>query len=54
MDDFEDIMDNIFYGHKVNEDAFRDAFRDALRKILSNIAKVRKTPTKQREFENWR
>jgi len=50
VDDFEDIIDNIFYGHKVNE----DAFRDALRKIFSNIAKVIKTPMKQREFENWR
>ncbi len=47
--DFEDIIDNIFFGQKVNE----DAFRKNLNKILSHIAEIRKTPIELRGFENW-
>jgi hypothetical protein len=49
VDDFEDIIDDIFFGQKVNE----NAFRKTLKKILSNIAEIRKTPMEQREFEDW-
>jgi len=47
VDDFEDIIDDIFFGQKVNE----SAFRKTLNKVLSNIAEIRKTPKEQREFE---
>ena len=49
MNDFEDIIDGIFFGQKVNE----NAFRKTLNIILSNIAEIRKTPMEQREFEDW-
>ena len=49
MNDFEDIIDGIFFGKKVNE----NAFRKTLNIILSNIAEIRKTPMEQREFEDW-
>ncbi len=49
VDDFEDIIDDIFFGQKVNE----NAFRKTLKKILSNIAEIRKTPMERREFEDW-
>ena len=49
VDDFEDIIDDIFFGQKVNE----NAFRKTLKKILSNIAEIRKTPKEQRKYENW-
>ena len=49
MNDFEDIIDGIFFGQKVNE----NAFRKTLNITLSNIAEIRKTPMKQREFEDW-
>jgi hypothetical protein len=47
VDDFEDIIDDIFFGQKVNE----NAFRKTLNKVLFNIAEIRKTPKEQREFE---
>ncbi len=46
---FKNIIYNIFFGQKVNE----NAFRKTLNKILSNIAEIRKTPIEQREFEDW-
>jgi hypothetical protein len=49
VDDFGDIIDDIFYGEYVNE----KAFRVTLNKILSNIADIRKTPMEEREYENW-
>jgi hypothetical protein len=49
VDDFEDIIDDIFFGQKVNE----NAFRKTLNKILSNIVEIRKTPMEEREFEDW-
>ncbi|AKP49972.1 hypothetical protein [Cyclobacterium amurskyense] len=49
MNDFEDIIDGIFFGQKVNE----NAFRKTLNITLSNIAEIRKTPMEQREFEDW-
>jgi hypothetical protein len=49
VNDFEDIIDGIFFGQKVNE----NAFRKTLNIILSNIAEIRKTPMEQREFEDW-
>lgn len=49
VDDFEDIIDDIFYGEPVNE---KD-FRKTLNKLLSNINEIRKTPIKDREFEDW-
>ena len=49
VNDFEDIIDGIFYGQKVNE----NAFRKTLNIILFNIAETRKTPMKQREYEDW-
>jgi hypothetical protein len=48
-DDFENLVYNIFFGQKVNE----DAFRNTLAKILCNISEIRKTPMEQREFEDW-
>lgn len=47
--DFEDIIDNIFFGQKVNE----NTFRKTLKKILSSITEIRKTPMEQRVFEDW-
>jgi len=49
IDDFEDIIDDIFYGESVNE----KEFKKTLNKILSNIAEIRITPMEQREFEDW-
>lgn len=47
--DFEDIVDDIFFGQKANE----DGFRNNLEKILSNITNIRKTPIEKRKFEDW-
>ena len=47
--DFEEIIDDIFFGQKVNE----ETFKKTLNKILSNIAEIRKTPIDKREFEDW-
>lgn len=49
VDDFEEILDDIFYGEPVDE----EEFRDTLNKLLSNIAEIRKTPMKDREYEDW-
>ncbi len=49
IDDFEDIIDDIFYGESVNE----KELKKTLNKILSNIAEIRITPMEQREFEDW-
>lgn len=49
IDDFEDIIDGIFYGESVNE----KTFIKILKKILTNIADIRKIPMEQREFEDW-
>ncbi len=49
VDNFENIIHDIFFGESVNE----KAFRKVLNKILSNITEIRKTPMEQREFEDW-
>jgi hypothetical protein len=49
VNDFDDIIDNIFYGQPVNE----KVFRKTLSKLLTNIAEIRKTPIEQRQFEDW-
>lgn len=48
-DDFEDLIEDFFYGESINE----KAFRKTLNKILSNITEIRKTPIEHREFEDW-
>lgn len=48
-DDLFYEMDYIFFGETVNE----KTFKKTLRKILSNIAEIRKTPMKDREYEDW-
>lgn len=48
-DDMLYLIEDIFFGETVNE----KVFKKTLNKILSNITEVRKTPMKQREFENW-
>ena len=48
-DDFEVLMDDIFFGESVDE----VEFRKTLNTLLSNIATIRKTPMKDREFEDW-
>ncbi len=47
--DIFSLIDDIFFGQEVNE----DAFRITLHKIQYNIAEIRKTPMKEREFEDW-
>lgn len=49
VDDFEKIIDDIFYGEPVEE----KEFRDTLNKILAKIAGIRKIPMKKREYEVW-
>lgn len=49
VQNFNDIIDDIFFGAKIN----KVAFRNTLNKILSNISEIRKTPMEQREFEDW-
>ena len=49
IDEFEDIIDDVFFGEFVNE----KKFRKTLIKLLTNIAEIRKIPMKQREFEDW-
>jgi len=41
------VAADIFYGEDIN----LDAFRTILKKLLSNIAKIRKTPMKERTYE---
>lgn len=47
--DFEDIIDNVFYG----DDVDCDEFKVTLNKLLTNITEIRKTPMDKREYENW-
>jgi hypothetical protein len=49
VDYFEEIIEDVFYSEPVDE----KEFRDTLNKILSNITDIRKTPMKDREYENW-
>lgn len=49
IDDFQNLIDDIFFGEPVN----KKGFRRTLDKILSNISEIRKTPIGQREFEDW-
>ncbi|TVZ27848.1 hypothetical protein JM83_2913 [Gillisia sp. Hel_I_86] len=49
LDDFEKIIDDIFYGESVIE----KEFRKTLDKILSNIDEIRKTPMEQRDYDDW-
>lgn len=48
-DDFEEILEDIFWGEPVDE----VEFKAALIKIITNIAEIRKTPMKEREYEDW-
>jgi hypothetical protein len=43
------IIDDIFFGEPVDY----DDFKITLKKILSNITEIRKTPMKEREYEDW-
>ena len=47
--DFDDIIDDVFYG----EDVDCDEFKVTLNKLLTNITEIRKTPLDKREYENW-
>jgi hypothetical protein len=47
--DFDDIIDDVFYG----EDVDCDEFKVTLTKLLTNITEIRKTPLDKREYENW-
>lgn len=49
VDDFEEMIDDIFYGEPVDE----EEFRNTLNKILSNITEIRKTPMGKREYQDW-
>ncbi|OYU84974.1 MAG: hypothetical protein CFE24_04055 [Flavobacterium sp. BFFFF2] len=49
MDQFEEIIDDIFFGESVSQ----EEFINTLNKISSNIAEVRITPMEQREYEDW-
>lgn len=49
VDDFEQMIDDVFYGEPVDE----EEFKNTLNKLLSNIAEIRKTPMKDREYEDW-
>ncbi|MFN3755457.1 MAG: hypothetical protein ACK4RM_00735 [Flavobacterium sp.] len=48
-DDFEEIIDEIFWGEPVDE----VEFKNTLFKILANIQEIRKTPMNEREYEKW-
>ncbi len=48
-EDFDVIVDDIFFGEFVDF----NAFRNTLGKLLSNIAEIRKTPMNEREYEEW-
>ncbi len=48
-DDFENIIDDIFFGEPVDE----VEFKNTLFKILPNINEIRKTLMKEREYEDW-
>jgi len=48
-DYFNVIIDDVFFGESVDY----EEFKKTLEKILSNITEIRKTPIKQRKFEDW-
>jgi len=48
-EDFDEIIDNVFYGESVDY----AEFKKILEKIITNIAEIRKTPMDKREYENW-
>lgn len=48
-DDFDYIVDDIFFGESVDE----EKFRKVMEILLANIAEIRKTPMSQREYEDW-
>lgn len=48
-EDFEIIANDIFFGEFV----VLESFRKTLEKLLSNISEIRKTPMKDREYEDW-
>jgi hypothetical protein len=48
-DDLFYEMDYIFFGATVSE----NEFKKTLQRILSNSAEIRKTPMKDREYEDW-
>ncbi|OXA73149.1 hypothetical protein B0A56_13485 [Flavobacterium columnare NBRC 100251 = ATCC 23463] len=48
-DDFEDVIDDIFFGEPVDE----IEFKNTLFKILANIQEIRNTPMNEREYEDW-
>jgi hypothetical protein len=48
-DDFEEFLEDIFWGEQVDE----VEFKNTLFKILANIQEIRKTPMNEREYEDW-
>lgn len=48
-DDFEEIIDEIFFGEPVDE----VEFKNTLFKILENIQDIRNTPMNERVYEDW-
>ncbi|WP_376777336.1 hypothetical protein [Flavobacterium covae] len=48
-DNFEDVIDDIFFGELVDE----IEFKNTLFKILANIQETRNTPMNEREYEDW-
>ncbi|MFA5297700.1 MAG: hypothetical protein WC389_05765 [Lutibacter sp.] len=46
---FDNIIDDVFYGEYVNY----AEFKKTLEGILINITEIRKTPMDKREYENW-
>lgn len=49
VNDFGDIIEDIFYGEPVDE----REFRNTLNRILSSISEIRTTPMEDREYEDW-
>jgi hypothetical protein len=49
VDDFDVIIDDVFYGEYVE---YKE-FKKTLNIILENICEIRKTPIGKREFEDW-
>jgi hypothetical protein len=48
-DDFEEIIDEIFFGELVNE----AEYKNTLLKILANIQDIRNTPMNLRLYKDW-
>ncbi|RYM34929.1 hypothetical protein ERX46_06020 [Brumimicrobium glaciale] len=46
---FEYIIEELFFGNNVN----KIEFKKTLNIILKNITEIRKTPMKEREYEDW-